>query len=447
MNKKLNVTQIGINGEGIAYDNRKIVFIEGALPGEVVVTDLHKESKNYKQGRLLNIIQPSKFRRVPPCAHAKQCGGCALMHCDDNQQLILKRQILVDSLKHYVPELHVPVQAVIGSKNVFGYRNQAKLPLAKVKGRLTFGMYQAGSNIIVPIKHCMVHEPIVNDVLNDVLRVLKKHKVEPYSDKNLSGIRHVVVRHLNKQVQVTIIVGRFEDQPYFEELKSLPSIDSLFMSVHAKQNHEIFGEFVKKMNGPAYIKASINKKIFDVSPRSFMQLNTAQAQDMMQYVKTLIPNQSRVMDAYCGIGVIGMNVYEQCEYLIGVEAIDVAIHDAVRNAQKLGMNRAHFMTGDVEKQLAYIAKKDKIDTLLVDPPRTGLSPSTIEQLIESKIKRVVYISCNPSTLAKNLKALLNDFQVVSIQPFDLFPQTQHVETVVLLERKSLKKPKYQSKRG
>lgn len=441
MNKKLKVTGIGINGEGIAYEQRKIVFIDGALPGEAALVDIQKESKTFKQAHLVKVIEASPKRIVPPCQYYKQCGGCSLMHAEDSYQLQLKHQILVDSLRHYVPEVRVPVQEVIASPHVFGYRNQAKLPLGRVKGKLTFGMYQAKSNVFVPIRHCMVQDPVVNEVLNDVLRVFKNNKVEPFSDQFLNGVRHVVVRHLNNQVQVTVVLGRYDGQAYLDQLKELPSIQSLFISVNPKRTHEIFGEFLKLLNGPSYIKAKLNTKQFDVSPRSFMQLNTEQSENMMNYVKTLVPQDSRVMDAYCGIGIIGMSVYEKCSYLVGVEAIDVAIHDAKRNAKRLEMDRAHFIAGNVEKQLAQIAKRDKIDCLIVDPPRTGLTDSTIEQLIESKIKRVIYVSCNPSTLGKNLKALAKEFNVISIQPFDLFPQTQHVETVVLLERKSKQKPK------
>ncbi|MBO8157107.1 MAG: 23S rRNA (uracil(1939)-C(5))-methyltransferase RlmD [Bacillaceae bacterium] len=440
----VTIKKIGINGEGIGYFKRKTVFIPGALPGEEVIARVEKNQPNYIEAKLNRIRKRSKYRIEPPCPIYDQCGGCQLQHLRYDKQLEFKRDMILQALDRYMKKPVDPglIKPAMGMDHPWGYRNKSQLQVGKKKGKTVAGLYQEGSHYLVDVTDCQVQHPDTNKVTKQVLQIIDDLNIPIYHERKREGfVRRIVVRtgFETGEIQLVIITAdkHFPKKELFirEVKRRLPEVTSVLQNVNPRKTSLIFGEETYLLAGKEYMEEKLGDISYDLSARAFFQLNPIQTKKLYNEVKILadLTGDEKVVDAYCGVGTIGLWLAEGVKELRGIEVIDEAVKDARRNAEKLGIQNAKYVTGKAEDWLYKWHKEGfKPDVVIVDPPRAGLDHRLVEALKKIRPKKLIYVSCNPSTLAKNLDALSSKFAIKSIQPIDMFPQTSHVESITLL---------------
>lgn len=435
---KVTIVKTGINGEGIGYIDRTPVFIPQALEGEIVDITITSKEKRYMHAKVNRIIQKSPSRVDAKCRIQHKCGGCPLMTLRYPAQLEAKREVLKQSLIKYAQVNPRLIQKIVPSEDVYAYRNQCKLPCAMVDGRLTTGMYLPNSNYFSEVSHCMIHEPGLERIRLDILEVLNAFHYKAYDYHQKKGIRSLIIRGFSEKYQVTIVSG---EQPLSEEciqaLMEIKGLTSLWQSYHTvKKTPEMFGPKMIHLAGERLLDLEFDGLSLHISPRSFFQLNTNQAKQLYRAIAAMVPEENDlIVEAYSGIGAISLYVKDKAKEVIGIESIKDAVVNANFNAKENGAEHVSFLCADAADKLTYLSKKRSIDTLIVDPPRSGLDEEMLYCILKSKIKHIIYVSCNPATLGKNLAYLQERYRVESVQPFDMFPNTPHVESIVKLIRK------------
>ena len=418
---KTTIKKWGINGEGIAYVNRKPVFIENVIPDEVVEMEIKKEEEKYSIGELTRIIEESPKRRFALCPIWKECGGCALMHVKYPAQCKMKESVLKEALQKYA-NYKGRVLPIIKNPEPLAYRNSCKLPLGIEYDELYCGMYQRDSNDFVKMERCFVHSKILEQTRQEVMKVLNKHHAR--------GLTNLVMKEFGGKVQV-ILVGNLEDS-YIEDIMNLENVCSLWHSEKTDQPRELFGD-MRLLAGDEKMIVDLNEIKLSLLPRSFFQLNTKQASHLYHIVKDWMPVSKCIVEAYSGVGAMSLLLKDKADKVIGIESIQDAVDNANENAQFNDCKNVSFICGDAANQLKEIIQTEDVDGLVVDPPRSGLNDEMKDVILHSKIKHIIYVSCNPSTLGKDLAVLQKKYRIVQVQPVDMFSQTPHVETIVLLE--------------
>ena len=435
---KVTIMKTGINGEGIGYIDRTPVFIPGALLGEVVDITITERAKRYAHGKVQRIIEKSPARKTPKCYIQHACGGCPLMIADYKKQIEYKRDILKQSLIKYAQVNPRLLQDVVPSEALYGYRNQCKLPCAMEEGQLTTGMYLPNSNYFSEVKRCIVHEDGIERVRKEILHVLNDYEFDAYDYHKKTGIRSLIIRGFQDAFQVTIVSGEEAlAEEVINDVMRIKGIVSLWQSYNTvKKTPDVFGPKMIHLAGKRLLDLTFDGLSLTISPRSFFQLNTQQAKLLYRTIKSLVPDHNKLLvEAYSGIGAISLYLKDKADEIIGIESIKDAVVNANANAAANGCEHISFLCADAADKLEYISKKRQIDTLVVDPPRSGLDDAMLMCIMKSKIKHIVYVSCNPATLGKNLSILQDRYQVKKIVPLDMFPHTPHVESVCLLTRK------------
>ncbi len=431
------IKKTGINGEGIGYLNRKPVFVESALQGELCEVEIEKEVERYAIGKLIKVIQPSVHRVEPVCRHAFACGGCSLMAMDETWQLKIKQDLLKEALWKYARISESKVNRLLRSPMRTGYRNQCKMPLKNKDGKLVCGLYQEGSNQFVAIDHCIIHDPALEKTRVKILEVLNHHHVKA-EDKKTPGLKTLVLRRIQNKTQCCLVSGRMKlSKQCIEDLLQIDTLNSLSQNIQDQhKSHELFGKQWIHLGGYENMVIDICGYKLKLSAASFFQLNTLQAENLVQTVASLVEPCDTLVEAYCGVGLMSIASNTQCKKGIGIEVVKEAIVNAKENARLNRLKHLQFVCGDAAEEMKKIAAKEKIDALIVDPPRSGLSDQMLKAISMAKPSQIVYVSCNPATLAKNLQVLCAEYDVKLIQPLDMFPQTPHVETIVNLKKKS-----------
>ena len=432
---KLEIKKYGINGEGIAYDHSIPVFIKGALVGEIVDASIVEDKRKYKIARINKLIKTSSKRAKVQCKYYKKCGACALLHVDYAEQLNCKKAILEESLAKYAS---VDIDAKIEtSPKTEHYRNALKLPIKKIANKLVAGLYEDGTNRFIRIDNCLNHDVKLQRNLNIVLEILNKHHLDAYDHKAKRGIRYITLRLLDGKCALCLVSGSDEiDEAIVQEMLLNSDIVSIYQSINTSKSHEIYGKNMRHLGGSKALVFTYKDMKMEISIRSFMQLNTQAAFKLYDYVYNLVDDDNKLLiEAYSGLGLMSFLLHEKAEEVVGIEIIEDAVHNANANVKRNKIDNITFITGDCADVLYHKYRKTHIDTLIVDPPRTGLDDRMLECLLKAKPDNIIYISCNPSTLSKNIHTLLRHYSIESIRAFDLFPNTQHVETVVLLSHK------------
>ncbi|MFE9944501.1 23S rRNA (uracil(1939)-C(5))-methyltransferase RlmD [Bacillus velezensis] len=445
----LTIKRLGINGEGVGYFKKKVVFVPGALPGEEVVAEATNVQPKFSEARVKKIRKPSEHRVTPPCPVYDQCGGCQLQHLAYTQQLREKRDIVIQSLERHtrfnVEEMNI--KDTIGMDNPWNYRNKSQFQVGRSQsGSIIAGLYGLDSHKIVPIKECIVQHPATNKTTGIVRRILEKHNVSVYNERTKKGdVRTIVTRvgFETGEVQVVLVTAK-ETLPNKDEIvkaiqNRLPEVKSIIQNVNGARTSVIFGDKTKALAGSHAIQEVLGDVSFELSARAFFQLNPEQTVKLYDEVKQAaqLTGKEKVVDAYCGVGTIGMWVSNGAKEIRGMDVIKESIDDAKKNAKKHGIKNAAYVTGTAEHWLPKWTKEGfRPDVVIVDPPRTGCDRTFLDTIKKVKPKRFVYVSCNPSTLAKDLQTLSKDYRVEYIQPVDMFPQTAHVEAVAKLVLKS-----------
>ncbi|MGX7238027.1 23S rRNA (uracil(1939)-C(5))-methyltransferase RlmD [Enterococcus phoeniculicola] len=445
----LKIKRLGINGEGIGYYKRLIIFVPNTLPKEEVQVKITKLTPKFAEATLVKILKESKERVEPPCSVYEACGGCQLQHLSYPAQLDFKRDLLKQSLEKFKPENYTSyeLRPTLGMKDPWHYRNKAQFQLRQnpQTKRVEAGLYRADSHDLVSIDNCLVQEKQTTNVMNTIVQLLNKYELPIYDERKNSGIFRTIMVRIGIQTQEIQVVF-ITSTPKFPQKNALiremnqrlPKVVSIMQNVQSKKTSLIMGEDTFHLWGKEAIEEQINQVVFDLSARAFFQLNPQQTSVLYEEgIKALdLKKEETVVDAYCGVGTIGLSIAGLAKEVRGMDTIEQAIFNAQENAARLGFSNTHYEVGTAEELLPKWFKEGfKPDALIVDPPRTGLDSKLLTALKKQPPKKMVYISCNVSTLARDLKELTTVFTVDYLQSVDMFPQTARCEVVVKLSKK------------
>lgn len=439
------IDDLTYEGMGVAHIDGFALFVENALPGEEVELLVVKTGKKFGYGKVLKRLSDSS-ERVPVENHDLLRSGIApLSHMKYESQLVFKQ----NQIKHVMDKIaHLPeveVKESIGMEKPYAYRNKAQIPVRNINGELTTGFYRKNSHDLLPIEDYFIQDPKIDEAILVVRDILRRFNVKPYNEEENTGfLRHIVIRrgHYSHEMMVVLVTRKekfFKGVEIATEIqKALPEVVSVVQNVNTEKTNVILGRQENLLLGREYIFDNLLGKTYRISAQSFYQVNTEQAEKLYQLAIDLADLQSTdtVIDAYCGIGTIGLSFADRVHHVYGVEVVKQAINDAKFNALKNEIDNVTFRTGKAEDiMLKWVEKGIRPDVIFVDPPRKGLTESFIEATAEINPAKIVYISCNPATLARDLKHYATlGYEAKSIQPVDLFPQTNHVESVTLLNR-------------
>lgn len=433
-------------GNGVGKINGYPLFVQGGLPGEEAEVKVVKANKNFGFGRLMNVKTKSPERVDPPCDVYYKCGGCQLQHMSYDLQLEMKRNQVKSVMKKVAHLEHVPVHPTLGMEDPWRYRNKVQIPVGEKDGELITGFYQKRSHrIIDDMDTCIIQDEVNDDMVDVVREIATKLGITAYDEKKDRGtLRHIVVRTGERTGEtMVVLITRTEKLPYQQQLideitKHHPHVKSIVHNINKQKTNVIFGNKTKVIWGEPYIHDTIGDITFGISARSFYQVNPKQT-DVL-YEKALeyaqLEPDDVVVDAYCGIGTISLFLAQKAKKVYGVEIVPEAIADAKDNAKINNITNAEFFVGEAEKVMDWWKVQGlKPDVVVVDPPRKGCDVDFLDATINMQPKRIVYVSCNPSTLARDLRILEDGgYETKEVQPVDMFPQTTHVELVALMSR-------------
>lgn len=441
----LTIKRLGINGEGVGYFKRQVVFVPGALPGEEVVAEVTKVNPKYSEARIKKIRKPSEHRVTPVCPVYEECGGCQLQHLHYSQQLKEKRDIVIQSLERHtkLPAAELDIRDTIGMSNPWGYRNKSQFQVGlEQSGKILAGLYGMNSHKLINIEQCAVQHPATIKATEVVKAVLQSLQIPIYNEKTGKGLVRTIVARTGVQsgeLQIVLITTKKEipkKEFVIQEIKKrLPEVTSIVQNINGVKTSLIFGDETNTLEGNDFIQETLGDLQFELSARTFFQLNPEQTVKLYDEVKTAasLTGKEKIVDAYCGVGTIGLWLAKDAGEIRGMDVIAESIEDARKNAARHGVNHARYEVGKAEYWMPKWAKEGwRPDVIVVDPPRTGLDQAFLKTVLQVKPKKFVYVSCNPSTLAKDIETLSKHYKVESIQPVDMFPHTSHVECVAQL---------------
>lgn len=443
---ELSIRRLGINGEGVGHFEKQVVFVDGAIPGERVLARVTKVERHFARAKLLRIKKRSAYRVEPPCPVYETCGGCQLQHIDQRLQRRLKRELVEEAFRRYTGLEAIPLEPTVTMDEPWKYRNKAQLPLRRIGNQVAMGMFSAQSHRLVDTSDCLVQHPLINRTLDEARRIAEELELSIYDEKTHQGVlRHLVARisFATEEIQLVLVTRTAsfpQEEAFIQEVKRrLPQVTGLVLNQNPSRTSRVFGERNRLLWGKEKLEERLGPLSFLLSPRAFFQLNPVQTAKLYDEVKKAaqLTGKETVIDAYCGVGTIGLWLADQAKRVMGMDTIPEAIEDAKENAERNGIRHAEYHVGEAEELLPrWVEEGLKPDVVVTDPPRTGLGQPLIDALIQVKVPRVVYVSCNPSTLAKDCRQLLNGgYDLKRVVPLDMFPQTAHVEAVCLLERK------------
>jgi 23S rRNA (uracil1939-C5)-methyltransferase len=445
---EIEITGFGYEGEGVGKVEDFTVFVPGALKGETVKVKIVKISKNFSFGKLLEVIHPSKDRVVPICPIYKRCGGCQLQHLSYEGQLKFKKDRVEDNLTR-IGGLNINtimLNETIGMESPYRYRNKVQLPIGKKDGKVLIGFYAERSHEIINMDSCLIQNEEADKAAEITKKWAEKYDIDAYNEEDNSGkLRHIMIRKAFETGEVMIVlVTNGEVMPHKQEfvneiLENIPGIKSIIQNVNMAKTNVILGTKCLTLWGEDFITDYIDKFKFHISPLSFFQVNPIQTEVLyktaLDYAK--LTGEETVFDAYCGTGTISLFLSQKAKKVYGVEIIPQAIENAKHNAEDNGIKNVEFIVGQSEVAIPELIKQGVYaDVVVVDPPRKGCGKDLLEAIGKMEPKRIVYVSCDPGTLARDL-AILEVFGYITkeVQPVDMFPQTGHVECVVRLCRK------------
>lgn len=443
---EVEISDIGTEGQGIGKINGFTVFVPDTVTGDVCEVRIVKEKKHYAYGKLMTLKVPSPLRKEAICSVAHQCGGCQIQHVDYKAQLDWKTQKVKGCLEHIGGFKDMDVLPTLGMENPFYYRNKAQYPIRLENSEVKIGFFAPRSHRIVAADTCHIQDEHNKTILEKVKAFLVSYNISIYNEEMHKGlVRHLVIKsgfHTNELMVCLVINGRKlpHSEALVKTLKIVPHVKSIILNHHLEKSNVILGKENTVLEGEAYIIDQIGDLKFMISPLSFFQVNPYQTEVL--YRKALefadLKGEEIVWDAYCGIGTISLFLAQRAKKVYGVEIVPQAIEDAKKNAALNGLTNTEFFTGKAEEIIPALYEKGvKADVIIVDPPRKGCDEKLLQTLKNMAPQKIVYVSCDPATLARDLAYLANeaDYKIEKVQPVDMFPHTVHVETVVLMSRK------------
>lgn len=451
MELELLIEDMGTGGEGVGRQEGFIFFVKDAVLGDLVRVKVMKMKKNYGYARLLEVVGPSSYRTTPLCNFHRQCGGCQIQALDYAHQLKFKENKVRNNLTRIggfdLSGETVAFHPIIGMEQPYYYRNKAQFPIGEDKdGKIITGFYAARTHNIISNRTCVLGTEINEKILDVVISFMEKNKISAYREKEGTGlVRHVLVRYgfATKEIMVCLVInGRHlpRQEELVQNLRTIEGMTSIVLNVNEKNTNVILGEEIINLWGENFITDYIGTVKYQISPLSFYQVNPVQTRKLYETALKFagLTGNETVWDLYCGIGTISLFLAQRANMVYGVEIVEDAIADARNNAKINGMENVEFFVGKAEEVLPEFYERkiaEKTDVIVVDPPRKGCDEKCLETIVKMQPERVVYVSCDSATLARDLKYLCQrGYELREVQPVDMFPQTVHVECVTLLQR-------------
>lgn len=440
----LKIKRMGINGEGIGFYKKTLIFVPGALKGEEVFFQISSVRRNFAEAKLLKINKKSKNRVEPPCSIYKECGGCQIMHLQYDKQLEFKTDVIRQALMKFKPEGYenYEIRKTIGMSEPEHYRAKLQFQVRSFGGNVKAGLYAQGTHRLIDIKDCLVQDSLTQEMINRVAELLGKYKLPIYNERKIAGVRTVMIRRAQAsgEVQLIFITSKrldFDDV-VIELVREFPELKTVAVNINASKTSDIYGQITEVIWGQESINEEVLDYGFSLSPRAFYQLNPKQTQILYsEAVKALdVKEDDDLIDAYCGVGTIGLAFAGKVKSVRGMDIIPEAIQDAKENALYMGFTNTHYEAGKAEDIIPrWYSEGFRANALIVDPPRTGLDDKLLNTILKMPPEKMVYVSCNTSTLARDLVTLTKVYHVHYIQSVDMFPHTARTEAVVKLQRK------------
>ena len=447
-NQEFTVTIEGLTAEGagVAKLDGYTLFVKDAIPGDVARIAITKTKKQYGFARLVEVLEPSKDRVEPACPVAKQCGGCQLQHLSYEAQLLYKQQKIADCLTRIGGFSEIPMEEIMGMEEPYHYRNKAQYPVGVDKdGKLITGFYAGRSHTIIDSSHCGIQAKVNDAILPIVKAFMQEYGISSYDESNHKGlVRHILTRvgYVTNEVMVCLVINGNQlpqGEKLVEALQQIPGITSITINCNKEKTNRILGDYCKTLWGQDYITDYIGECKYQISPLSFYQVNPVQTKKLYETALEYagLTGDEIVWDLYCGIGTISLFLAQKAKQIYGVEIVPQAIADAKENAKINGITNADFFVGAAEEVLPEKYQQSNgamaADVVVVDPPRKGCDQALLETVLKMAPQRIVYVSCDPATLARDLKYLCeNGYGLQRVRGCDMFAHSYHVETVCLL---------------
>lgn len=436
---RTTIKKIGINGEGIGYIDHTPVFIEGALLHEIVDIKIVEKNPRYMIAKIEKIIKKSEFRVIPKCQIQYRCKTCSMMEIAYEQQKEYKYDLLKQTLIKYAQVDPRLVKRTVGCQALYAYRSQSKFFFASDEqtGELAMGLYKGGSNFFIPINKCIVVDDRIERISIAMLNIFKKHRLYPYHTGKKTGLRSLSIRMFEEEAQCILVSGKQDLSPeIIQEIMNIPNVTSLWQSIQLqKRSSEIGGRMIL-LAGEKQQHFEFLNHSYQLSPKSFFYINKMQAEVLYTKVKEMVEDeQDYIVHAYSNIGILDVILKDKAKKIVGITPIKDEMIDAKVNIAANHINNIDFICSeDIADKFAYLAKKEAISTLIMESPRSGSQELCVE-LLKGKIKNVIYISCNPATLGKDLHILNEKYIVDTVIPIDMMPQTSNLQIIVKLKRK------------
>lgn len=442
----IDIVRLGTSGEGVGKYDDFTVFVPMALPGETVEATIHLVKKQYAMAKLVRIIKTSPHRIEPLCPVYKTCGGCQLQHLSYEGELAEKQQQVIDALERIGHLKGIHVEPTLGAESPWNYRNKMQFPVAAAgKRNIAIGCFAAATHQVIDVTSCAIQKEGNNQIASIVRQWMKTYKIPAYDEDGRTGIvRHVMGRVGVHTGEIMVcLVTACDMVPHMKDLvrmlrEAIPQVKSIVQNVNKRHTNVILGQKTRLIYGAPTIHDSIGSLTFHISAQSFFQVNSEQAQRLYETALEFadLKGHETVADVYCGTGTITLFLAQRAKQVYGIEIVAPAIKDAIKNAKDNHIRNAEFILGDAVYKLPELIRNGiRPDVIVLDPPRAGCGEPVLQAIAQSKPKRVVYVSCNPATLARDL-AYLNDhgYHPKKVQPVDMFSRTHHVETVVLMTK-------------
>lgn len=446
---RVTIEDMSHKGEGIGKVEGYPLFIKDTVIGDEVEVIVTKAGKSYGYGRIKTVLKPSAHRVTPRCAYAGPCGGCQLQAMAYERQLQFKEDMVRNNLKRIGGFDDIPMESIIGMEEPFRYRNKAQFPVGKDRdGKIVTGFYAGRSHRIISNTDCCLGVPVNEEILNHVLSYMEENHIEPYDETTGRGVvRHILIRYgfATKEIMVCLVINAKSlpaSEKLLKKLTPVKGMTSISSSINRKNTNVIMGETIKTLWGQPYITDYIGSIQYQISPLSFYQVNPVQTKKLYELALSYagLTGKETVWDLYCGIGTISLFMAAGAKKVYGVEIVPAAIEDARRNARLNGIENAEFFVGKAEEVLPGKYREDGVyaDVIVVDPPRKGCDEKLLATMVQMQPERIVYVSCDSATLARDLKYLCGEgYRLERVCPVDQFPMTCHTECVVLIQKKDL----------
>ena len=459
---ELKIESTAFKGKGVAKHDGKAVFVAGTAPGDIVEARITRKKKKFLEAKVQKIIAPSPLRRQPKCSHANVCGGCTWQHLPYAEQLKIKEQHVRDHMERIAHIDSGVVQTIIGCDKELYYRNKMEYSFANRRWLsdeeiqsdeyvddtgFAAGMHAPGRfDKILNLNECHLQDPISFKILDFVRSYCIENNIPAFNTfKNEGFMRHLVIRnsHYTTDLMVNLVTYQ-NDQDRIKKmadalLDRFPKITTIVNNVNDQPNPTAIGRYEHVLYGPGFIVDQIGSHTFKIHANAFFQTNTAQAEKLYRVAREFanLKPDSHLFDLYCGVGTLTLFLADQAKKVTGIEIVDVAIENARFNAKENGVSNTEFVLGDMKDTFneQFLKKNGIPDCIITDPPRSGMHPDVVDQLASLDVPQIIYVSCNPSTMARDLKILKESFEIERVQPVDMFPQTYHIEAVAKLIKK------------